>query len=217
MGLLYHVDTRLRPDGSKGVLVNNIDGYRQYYLEKAQNWEIQALLKARYVGGNQSLGLSFINMTKEVVLQRGANVHKDDIKAMRKRIVNELSQESEGIDIKLGPGGVEEIEFYVQFLQLQNSQKYPDLLLQNTLMAIDRLADKGLIDTGERNVLYEIYKYFRKVQTFLRLNESCVIAQGENMTYLSARFMEHENGDEFIDYLKSLREKVMDVITSLST
>jgi glutamate-ammonia-ligase adenylyltransferase len=214
MGLLYHVDTRLRPDGSKGVLVNNIDGYRQYYLDKAQNWEIQALLKARHVGGNQSLGLSFINMTKEVVLQRGANVQKDDIKAMRERIVNELSLESEGIDIKLGPGGVEEIEFYVQFLQLQYSQTYTDLLVQNTLIAIDRLADRGFIGTDERNILYETYKYFRKVQTFLRLNESSVIAQGENMTHLSARFMEHENGDEFIDYVKSLREKVMDVITT---
>ncbi|MEE9524953.1 MAG: hypothetical protein V3V59_09440, partial [Thermodesulfovibrionales bacterium] len=98
VGMLYSVDTRLRPDGSKGILVQDIEGYRNYYMKKARNWEIQALLKARPVGGDIALARSVLGMAKDVVLKKGKGIPGKDISKMRKRIVKELSHESEGID-----------------------------------------------------------------------------------------------------------------------
>ncbi|GBD97219.1 MAG TPA: bifunctional [glutamate--ammonia ligase]-adenylyl-L-tyrosine phosphorylase/[glutamate--ammonia-ligase] adenylyltransferase [Nitrospirae bacterium] len=211
MGLLYSVDTRLRPDGSKGILVKDIEGYRSYYLKNARNWEIQALLKARPVGGNEKLSRSFMNMAKDVILQRGRDIRKEDITAMRARIIKELSHEAKGMDIKLGSGGIKEIEFYVQFLQLHHAQSFPEILVQNTLAAINRLAKKQILSPADRDTLCSTYEYYRKLQTFLRLNEEQVIAGGSYITELSAKFMDHKTPEEFLDYLRVLRDNVLTV------
>jgi glutamate-ammonia-ligase adenylyltransferase len=211
-GQVYSVDTRLRPDGSKGLLVKSVEGYRSYYLKNAQNWEIQALLKARPVGGDEGVSRLFMDMAKEVIQQRGPAVKKDDITAMRERIVKELAQESEGIDIKLGPGGVEEIEFYVQYLQLHYAEEFPDLLVQDTLSAVNRLAEKSLLEVREKDTLYSTYTYFRQVQTFLKLNEADVLTEGSDITGQAAKFMEHEPPEGFTDHLKMLRDNVLKVI-----
>jgi glutamate-ammonia-ligase adenylyltransferase len=211
-GLLYNVDTRLRPDGSKGILVKDIGGYKKYYLNKANNWEIQAILKARPVGGDEKLARSFINMVKEVILQKGREIKKDDITSMRERIIKELSHESEGVDIKLGPGGIEEIEFYVQFLQLRHAQRSPEILVQNTLAAINRLAKKNILDSADKNTLFNAYGYFSQLQTFMRLNEEQVIAEQSDVTELSAKFMEHKSREEFLEHLRMLRDNVSAVV-----
>jgi glutamate-ammonia-ligase adenylyltransferase len=131
---------------------------------------------------------------------------------MRERIVKELAQEAEGIDIKLGPGGVEEIEFYVQYLQLHYSGEYPDLLVQDTLSAVSRLAEKSLLEAREQDTLYTTYTYFRKLQTFLKLNEADVLAEGSDITGHAATFMEHEPPEGFTDHLKMLRDNVLKVV-----
>ena len=211
-GQLFSVDTRLRPDGSKGVLVKDINGYRNYYLNSAQKWEIQALLKARPVAGDENMGNSFINMAREVILQRSIDITRKDISDMRLRIMRELTNESEGLDIKLGPGGIEEIEFYVQYLELQNSIKVPDILHHNTLKAIDRLTQLGAFTELERTALYDAYKYYRKLETFLRLNEEQVIIRNSEVTKLSARFMGHRSTDEFISHLSRLRDSMLSIV-----
>jgi glutamate-ammonia-ligase adenylyltransferase len=153
-----------------------------------------------------------MDMAKEVIQQRGPAVKKDDITAMRERIVKELAQESEGIDIKLGPGGVEEIEFYVQYLQLHYAEEFPDLLVQDTLSAVNRLAEKSLLEVREKDTLYSTYTYFRQVQTFLKLNEADVLTEGSDITGQAAKFMEHEPPEGFTDHLKMLRDNVLKVI-----
>ncbi len=213
-GQLFSVDTRLRPDGSKGVLVKEIHGYRNYYLNSAQKWEIQALLKARPVGGDEDIGNSFINMAREVILQRSIDITRKDIADMRLRIMRELANESEGLDIKLGPGGIEEIEFYVQYLQLQNIRQAPDVLESNTLKAIDRLTLLGAFHTLERSTFYDAYTYYRKLETFLRLNEEQVISISSEVTKLSERFMGHRSTDELISHLSSLRDSVLNIVQS---
>jgi glutamate-ammonia-ligase adenylyltransferase len=215
MGMLYSVDTRLRPDGARGILAKDIEGYRAYYMKNAQNWEIQALLKARPVGGNQGLGRSFINMAKEVILQRGKDIKKTDIAEMRSRIMKELAHESKGMDIKLGPGGIGEIEFYVQLLQLRNAREFPEVLVQNTLTAISRLAKKQVISPSEKNTYYKSYKYFRKIQTYLRLNEEHVIAEGTEVTALASKLMKHKSQKEFLSRLEKVREDVLSAIRDI--
>ncbi len=213
MGPLYSVDTRLRPDGSKGILVKDIEGYRGYYLKNARNWEIQALLKARPVGGDEQLSRSFINMAKDVVLQRGRSVKRDDITEMRARITKEHADKSGEMDIKLGCGGIEEIEFHVQFLQLNNAERFPEILVQNTLTAINRLAKKKIVSSADRDRLYNAYEYYRELQTFLRLNEERVVVGDSFITGLSAKFMGHKSPSDFLEHLRGLRDDVLAVVS----
>ncbi|UCH81303.1 MAG: bifunctional [glutamate--ammonia ligase]-adenylyl-L-tyrosine phosphorylase/[glutamate--ammonia-ligase] adenylyltransferase [Nitrospiraceae bacterium] len=210
-GQFYSVDTRLRPDGSKGVLVKKINGYRNYYLKKAQKWEIQALLKARPVAGDENLGNTFMNMARDVILTRGSDITKKDIADMRLRIMRELSNESEGLDIKLGPGGIEEIEFYVQYLELHNAREFPEILQQNTLSAIDTLTQKGLFTDNEKTDLVNAYTYYRKLETFLRLNEEHLISRHSPVSLLSEKFMGHLSTDELISHMSMLRENVISI------
>ncbi|MEN8262241.1 MAG: bifunctional [glutamate--ammonia ligase]-adenylyl-L-tyrosine phosphorylase/[glutamate--ammonia-ligase] adenylyltransferase [Nitrospirota bacterium] len=212
MGMLYSVDTRLRPDGSKGILVQDIEGYRNYYMKKAQNWEIQALLKARPVGGDTALACSFISMAKDIILKKGKDIPGNDISEMRVRIVKELSHESEGIDVKLGPGGIEEIEFHTQYLQLHHSEKFPDFLVQNTLTAIRRLAKKEILSSSDKDICSQAYEYFRKLETFQRLNEEQVITEDSDFTKLAATFMGHKNQEEFLSHLRALRNSVLEIV-----
>jgi len=109
-GIAYRADTRLRPEGSKGPLVSSIESFKRYYSKSAAFWELQALLKARPVAGNIKTGLSFINMARDALISGGGGVSAADIRQMRERILKELSKEPEGYDIKLGPGGIGEIE-----------------------------------------------------------------------------------------------------------
>lgn len=215
MGPLYDVDTRLRPDGSRGILVKDIEGYRNYYLRHAQNWEIQALLKARPVGGDTGLARSFMNMAKGVILHRGSKIEKGDVVEMRSRIVRELSNESGGMDVKLGPGGIEEIEFYAQFLQLKYAHKFPEILVQNTLIAVDRLYRKNLIDASVRETLRDSYNVYRRIQTFLRLNEEEVIDEHSEVTELAAKFMGYECKEDFLENLNALRDNVLAIVNAI--
>ena len=215
MGILYSVDTRLRPDGARGILAKDIEGYRAYYIKNAQNWEIQALLKARPVGGNQRLGRAFIDMAKEVILARGSEVQKDDINDMRDRIVKELADESKGMDIKFGPGGIGAIEFYMQLLQLRNAREFPDLLVQNTMTAISRLAKKKVITPSEKDTYYKSYKYFRKIQTFMRLNEERVIIEDAEVTLLISKLMKHKSQKAFLSRLEKVRADVLHAISEI--
>ncbi|NOZ24962.1 MAG: bifunctional [glutamate--ammonia ligase]-adenylyl-L-tyrosine phosphorylase/[glutamate--ammonia-ligase] adenylyltransferase [Nitrospirae bacterium] len=210
-GMLYSVDVRLRPDGSKGALVKDIQGYRNYYLKNARPWELQALLRARPVAGDRGAGRAFLEMAAEVIRQRGREVKREEIRAVRERIVRELSQEAAGMDIKLGPGGIEEIEFHVQFLQLQHVRQHPELLVQCTSAAIRRLAGKGLIGSTERDTLLDAYAYYRRLETFLRLNEEHVVVKGSEITDLAGRFMRHRSTEEFLGHLEGLRSSVLDI------
>jgi glutamate-ammonia-ligase adenylyltransferase len=131
---------------------------------------------------------------------------------MREKIVKELSQESRGIDIKLGPGGIEEVEFFIQYLQLNHAKRHPEILVQSTLLAIDRLARIDVISASDRDALKNAYEYFRKLETFLRLNEEQLLTAGSDSADLSTQFMGHGTEDEFLEHVRTLRENVLAVI-----
>ena len=209
-GILYNADMRLRPDGSKGVLLKDLTGYRNYYLKNAHPWEIQALLKARPIAGDMNYAKAFMETAKEAVLKRGREIKTEDMKAMRERIVKELSYESKGLDIKLGPGGIEEIEFFIQRLQLQNAWSAPEILLQNTPLAIKRLMKKNLLGVQNGKTLLSAYEYLRTLETFMRLNEEHVIIENSEFTELAALFMGHKSKDEFLEYVRGLRGRVLE-------
>ena len=156
-GAAYRVDMRLRPDGTKGTLVSSMASFRDYYSKNAAFWEFQALLKARPVAGDKKTGQCFMDMAKDILIVHGSGVSASDVRGMRERIQRELSKETTGYDIKLGYGGLEELEFTVQYLQLKNCSKYPSLLVQNTFDAIKRLRFAGIINQSHAESMKGAY------------------------------------------------------------
>ena len=212
-GQVYAIDVRLRPDGSKGTLVKDMDGFGNYYLNSAQDWEVQALLKARPITGSRSLREAFMKLRGEVLSRRGEGVSLEAIKGMRKRIVSEVSAEGEGIDVKFGPGGIGDIEFYTQWLQLRHAGRQPSVTVQNTSTALKRLAGVGAIGGAESERLLKAYRYLRTVETLLRLNEENVVKAGSETLRLLPGLMRFEGEEgEFLDYIERIRRGVLKII-----
>ena len=146
---------RLRPDGSRGILVHDMDGYETYYFSAAHPWEIQSLLRARPVAGDMNLLRSFLSLRKQVILQRGREIHGSLVQEMRARIISDISKESLGYDIKNGPGGMKEIEFLVQYLQLKHAAGRPDLIVHDMVNAFQRLAKYAILDRKTEEFLLQ--------------------------------------------------------------
>jgi glutamate-ammonia-ligase adenylyltransferase len=210
-GIAYRVDTRLRPDGSKGPLVSSLSSYEKYYAGAAAFWEFQALLKARPVAGNIRTGVKFIDMAKGILMSRGREISPSDIRQMRDRILRELSKETGGYDIKLGPGGIEEIEFTVQYLQLVNCKEHPGVLVQGTLDAVKRLEASRIIRKGEARFIRETYLFYRMIESFLRLRGEKILKKDDEKIRNVAGLMGFADGDAFIVSLEAKRDTAGDL------
>jgi glutamate-ammonia-ligase adenylyltransferase len=200
-GIAYNVDARLRPDGTKGPLVSTLDAFRDYYSKAAHFWEFQALLKARPVAGNRTAGCSFMEMRRDVLLGKGGGVSASDIRSMRERILKELSKETEGYDVKLGTGGIEELEFTVQYLQLKNALKRKDILVQGTVDAIRRLETAGIIDGIASDIMEETYIFYRTIESLLRLKGEPVLKKDTIAASDIAEFMGFKDSGEFFGHM----------------
>lgn len=204
-GFIYRVDTRLRPDGSKGNLVISLDGLKKYYLENAKVWELQALLKARPIGKTNTGYIGFIGLREEVLKMRASEVKKDDIINMRERIKKELSKETPNhLNIKLGKGGINDIEFAIQYLQLKYLNGNSKLLMQNTINAIKRLSKNGYINEHDANNLKNNYLFLRTIEALTRLrNEGLIkIEDSLNLQGICSFFMSSQ--ESFISKLKEV-------------
>ncbi len=179
----YRIDTRLRPDGSKGVLVSSLKGIESYYMLNAHLWELQAFLKARALSSNVRNKHAFHDLRRRVLLKRANEIKQDDIRKMCERLQKELSKENinnSSYDIKYGLGGLAELEFFVQYMQLHNCLKNPALLLQNTFYAIKMLQKGGLIDFSDAEKLKEVYLLYRTIETLLRLRNETILKDSSN-------------------------------------
>jgi [glutamine synthetase] adenylyltransferase / [glutamine synthetase]-adenylyl-L-tyrosine phosphorylase len=210
-GIAYSVDTRLRPEGSKGPLVSSIEAFKQYYAEAAAFWEFQALLKARPVAGDMKTGCRFMEMAYEALAAHGSRVDPAAIRQMRERIMRERAKESEGYDIKLGPGGIEDIEFTVQYLQLKYGKKYRKLYVQNTLAAIHRLGSSRILTEAEGRLMKDGYLFFRTLESLLRLRGEGVLKKDEGSLKSASRFMGFQNRADFTARLDHVRAGIKEI------
>jgi glutamate-ammonia-ligase adenylyltransferase len=149
-----------------------------------------------------------MNMAAETLAARGLEVKASDIIQMRERIQRELSRETEGYDVKLGPGGIEEIEFVVQFMQLKNCRKDKRLLVQGTLVAMDRLYAAGIIDSATRGSLKDAYLFFRRLESFLRLCGETILRRDMDVLKNASDYMGLDRVDAFVETLHSYRENI---------
>lgn len=207
-GIAYRVDVRLRPDGAKGPLVSTIDSLESYYLSAARFWELQALLKARTIAGDRVTRSNFMEIRRECLKRMGKGISASDIRAMRERIQRELSKEADGCDIKLGPGGIEELEFTLQYLQLSNCHKSDKLLVQGTLDAIRRLNITGVIDAETAGFMKETYLFYRTLESLLRLKGEQVVRRDAALISDVSEFMGFEDNEDFLRHLQERRGRV---------
>ncbi len=167
----FRVDANLRPEGRDGRLVRTIESYEAYWDRWAEPWEFQALLKAAPVGGDRHLGLRFTDTAQRWLWSHPFSA--DDLRSLRtmKHRAEELVSRR-GLDereIKVGPGGIRDIEFTVQLLQLVHGHADPGLRSPNTLAALGEMAQAGYVDPGDAEQLVAAHQFLRTVEHRLQL------------------------------------------------
>src|SRR5439155_19286189 len=154
-GYVFRVDLRLRPEGRMGAVAHSLAAYQAYHEGRAELWERQALLKARVAAGDPKVGARFMDWARDVVYRPGIDARVlPSVRAMKQQIDTELGRrgESRTTNVKLGRGGIREIEFVVQALQLLYGGDDPWLRERNSLKALFRLTERGYLapDLGRR-------------------------------------------------------------------
>lgn len=169
----WRVDLDLRPEGRSGVLVRSLESYRTYWDRWAQTWEFQALLKARAAAGDPEMGAAFITEAETRVWGRPFGA--DDLRRLRElKALAEAEMTRRGLEereLKRGRGGIRDIEFAVQLLQLVHGRKDPTLRAPSTLAALRALAAGGYVDAGDAGALESAYRFLRTVEHRLQLYE----------------------------------------------
>ena len=169
-GALFPVDPNLRPEGRNGPLVRTLASHRAYYQRWAQTWEFQALLKARPVAGDAALGGAYAAEMSPLVWQAAQRENfVSDVQAMRRRVIGTLPAAAAGREIKLGPGGLRDIEFAVQLLQLVHGRVDESLREPATLPALAMLAAGGYVGRQDAADLAAAYRFLRRVEHLLQL------------------------------------------------
>jgi len=169
----FRVDLNLRPEGRNGALVRSLASYEAYWDRWAEPWEFQALLKARAVAGDRALGQAFEQSAAARLWSR--RFRAEDLRAVRAmKARTEQDVARRGLserEIKLGPGGIRDVEFAVQLLQLVHGSADPELRVPTTLTALDELADAGYVGRHDADQLAVAYRFLRTVEHRLQLDD----------------------------------------------
>ena len=214
-GSLFEIDTRLRPNGSAGFLVTNVDAFRKYQMREGDNaawvWEHQALTRARFVAGNVLVGNLFDAVRQEVLSQQRDIDHlRNEIVEMRRKVHEGHPNPTNDFDLKHDAGGMVDIEFIVQFLVLAYSHQHPQLIGNLGNIALLRIAaEVGLIETDIAKAVGDAYRLLRARQHRLRLdgaektrihlsNESDLLVARDNVSLLWKRVFKTTSNTELI-------------------
>jgi [glutamine synthetase] adenylyltransferase / [glutamine synthetase]-adenylyl-L-tyrosine phosphorylase len=166
----FEVDAALRPEGKAGPLVRNLDGHLSYYKRWARTWEFQALLKARPIAGDAALGQEYLDAVRPMVWTAGDRDNfVDDVRAMRRRVEDHVPADLMERELKLGRGGLRDVEFAVQLLQLVHGRGDEALRLGSTVDALSMLGDRGYVGRTDAAELGESYRFLRKLEHRLQL------------------------------------------------
>jgi glutamate-ammonia-ligase adenylyltransferase len=173
-GFLFRIDMRLRPEGKTAPLARSIASYETYYAQWGQTWERMMLIKARCVAGDQGLGAEFMEMIQPFRYPRSISEQvPQEVAEMKQRIENEIIRCGElERNVKLGRGGIREIEFIVQTQQVLQGGRMPFLQGSKTLPGLDKLHDYGLMDKNEAAKLKDAYCFLRDIEHRLQMEDN---------------------------------------------
>ncbi|MFI6640139.1 bifunctional [glutamine synthetase] adenylyltransferase/[glutamine synthetase]-adenylyl-L-tyrosine phosphorylase [Streptomyces sp. NPDC050504] len=169
-GVIWPVDANLRPEGRNGPLVRTLSSHLAYYQRWAKTWEFQALLKARPVAGDLALGAEYVEALAPLVWQAAERENfVPDVQKMRRRVVDNIPAAHVDRELKLGPGGLRDVEFAVQLLQLVHGRSDATLHSGSTLEALAALAAGGYVGRADAAQLDEAYRFLRTMEHRIQL------------------------------------------------
>ncbi len=193
-GFVFRVDLDLRPEGTKGEITNSIGAMETYYESWGQHWERQALIKARHCGGSSGVGLETLERLHPFVYRKYLDQRSlDEIAAIKVKIDLHLKTKK-GLkrakrDIKLGVGGIREIEFIAQALQLLHGARYKELQIRSTVETLDRCLRLELLSRPHHRDLKEAYIFYRRVENRIQYQNGAqthlVPTDGEKLDILA--------------------------------
>lgn len=215
-GFLYRVDFRLRPDGRNAALTGSMNEYFQYYETRGDDWERQMLIKTGFVSGNHNLYNKFIKYLSPFIYQSSYNTSPlQQITKLKKSVEANLDDDN---NIKLSKGGIRDIEFSVQALQLINGYKYFEIRTVNTLEAITKLEELNLLRSKEATIFRESYILYRKIEHYLQLMNNIqthsIPADGEQLEKLSL-YLGFSGSAEFNRAIQLSKQNVRKIYLSI--
>lgn len=198
-GFVFRVDLDLRPEGRSGDVANSLRSAEVYYESWGQMWERAAMIKARPVAGSRALGEAFMSMIRPFVFRKYLDFTAiEEIKSMKEKIdLSLLRRRPDAIDVKLGAGGIREIEFFCQALQLIHAGKDEEIRTRGTLKTLSALLSRGFVKEDEERSLRESYVFLRDLEHRIQIVEgrqSQAIPPGDEATGRLARMMGFADG-----------------------
>lgn len=215
-GIAYKIDTQLRPSGNQGTLIASLDSFAQYQRDMAQSWEKQALLKARVVTGHPHFKK---NLEKLIVQFIFSNPFPNDLNQqmhkLRMRMEKEIAKEnSRRLHYKLGLGGLADIEFAVQYIQLKMGKIFQNLLTPNTLQALEKMGEREILKKEDYETLKSNYLFYRRLEmrmeTSFDLRSGYLDPQSPLLENLS-EVMEETSEQDLIEKFQEVRKKTREV------
>ena len=169
-GVIWEVDAALRPEGKSGALVRTLQSYLDYYDRWAKSWEYQALLKSRVMAGSTALGNRFIEAITPLIWQAASRPgFVEEVQAMRERVTEYLPANEADRELKLGRGGLRDVEFAVQLLQMVHGRSDELVRNPNTLLALEQLATWGYVAREDAATLAKAYRFLRTLEHRIQL------------------------------------------------
>ena len=169
-GTIWPVDANLRPEGKQGPLTRTVASHRGYYERWAKTWEFQALLKARPVAGDVEVGRDYEAMVEPLVWQAAERDNfVGDVQAMRRRVVDHIPADEAERQLKLGSGGLRDVEFAVQLLQLVHGRADPSVRAATTLSALSDLTEGGYVGRSDGEAMHDAYAFLRTLEHRIQL------------------------------------------------
>jgi glutamate-ammonia-ligase adenylyltransferase len=223
-GRLYDVDARLRPEGKNSPLVVDIDAYKRYLTERASLWERQSLTRMRFCCGNEKVGRSVLAMVTrwlyEAPLPKGWIKEIADMR--RKTEARSRASSHDFYDIKLGQGGMVDIEFLAQIFQLAFGRSRNEMRSGRTPEIVQRAVMQDLVPNSTISLMHA-YTMYRKIETFMRISleeRSTILPEGEKLDYLG-KVLRGWSGNQLLAYVsrttREVREIFLQVCARLST
>ncbi len=206
---LWQVDPNLRPEGKAGALVRTLESHVAYYQRWAENWEFQALLKARPVAGDLKLGARYVEALEPMVwasAQREGFV--ESAQRMRERVTAHIPAAELDSQIKLGPGGLRDVEFTVQLLQLVHGRNDETIRKRDTLSAIAALMDAGYLSRTDASVFSAHYRFLRLLEHRIQLSQmrrTHLMPTSDDTRRVLARAMGLRTAKELLDRWESIK------------
>ncbi len=213
---LWEVDPNLRPEGKQGALVRTLDSHTAYYARWAKSWEFQALLKARPLAGDEALGEAYIDAVQPRVWTSAARENfVDSVQRMRERVTEHIPPDEVQRQLKLGPGGIRDVEFTVQLLQLVHGVSDERIRERATLDALDALVSEGYIGREDASRFASNYRRLRVMEHRLQLRElrrtHLMPLDGPSLRVLARSARLGDGGDRVLQAWEEIKRDVREI------